>query len=223
MRILIVEDDPVIAENLEALLTHNHYVTDIVHKVEDAFMEIDSGDYDAVILDWMLPDGSGIEICKQVREDHNNIPILMLTAKTQTDDIVAGLEQGADEYITKPYRAPELLARLQALLRRKDTSFISTQLQVGPVIIDTKLRTVIANDKEIALSPKEFDLLLYLFQHKNEPVDRLTVLAHIWGGSIDTFSNTVDVHIRYIRKKLGNAATILKTIKAKGYCVCEEK
>lgn len=222
MRILIVEDDSVIAENLQALLEHNHYLADTVATVEDALIELASGDYDLAIIDWMLPDGTGIDICQDLRQENNPIPIIMLTAKTQTNDIVSGLEHGADEYITKPYRAPELLARIQALLRRKDTQYLSPEIAIGPVTINTKTRTVTVDAHPIDLSLREYELLLFLFRHQDEPIDRLTLLAHVWGGSIDTFSNTVDVHIRYIRKKLGPAASIIKTIKGVGYCVCEK-
>lgn len=221
MRVLIVEDDLVIAENLEVLLKHNHYIVDKVRTVDEGLAEISTGDYDIAIIDWMLPDGTGIEICKEVRSENNKIPIIMLTAKTQTNDIVQGLEDGADEYITKPYKAPELLARMHALLRRKDANFLYKELTIGNVSINTNLRTVKTLKKQIDLSPKEYELLEYLFRHKGESVDRLTLLAHIWGGSIDTFSNTVDVHIRYLRKKLGKDADIIKTVKGAGYCACE--
>lgn len=222
MRILVIEDDPIIAENLVMLLQHNHLIANSVRTVESALLEIDSGDYDALIIDWNLPDGTGLEICKELRSDNSTIPILMLTARTQMSDVVQGLEEGADEYITKPYRAPELLARLNALLRRKDTKYFSKKLKISNVTIDTNLREVSVDNKVINLSPKEYELLVYLFRYECEPVKRLDLLAHVWGGSIDTFSNTVDVHIRYLRKKLGSGAKILKTIKGVGYCVCEK-
>lgn len=221
MRILVVEDDLVIAENLQTLLRHNHFLTDTVRTADDAMFKISSGDYDAVIMDWMLPDGNGPEICSGLRKEGVKIPILMLTAKSQMHDIVRGLEGGADEFMTKPYRAPELLARLQALLRRRDTEYISNELRVKNVRINTSLREVFVDECIVNLSPREYDLLLYLFRRNGEPVDRLTILTHVWGDTIDTFSNTVDVHIRYLRKKLGSAADILRTIKGMGYCICE--
>ena len=223
MRILIVEDDRVIAENLSLLLEHEHYLVDVVHTVEEAMVEISSGDYDGAIVDWMLPDGSGLMICQQVRRDLISLPILMLTAKSQEEDLALGLDQGADDYLTKPYRAIELLARLKALLRRQSHAYTPTTITIGEVSIDTNLRKVFVGKKEISLSPREYELLAYLFRHQGEAIDRLTLLAHVWGGSIDELSNTVDVHVRYLRQKLGKKSSqIIKTIKGVGYCACEK-
>lgn len=222
MRIIIVEDDEKIAHNIKILLSEKYQV-DISNFVNDGIVRILSNDFDLAIIDWMFPEGSGLDIIKEVREEENKIPILMLTARTQTDDVVKGLGAGADDYLTKPFKNEELLARISSLLRRKETSYQSEIVQFGLLRFNTKQRRVFVNKNEIKLSPREFDLLEYLLRFKNEPVERLTLLSHVWGGSIDELSNTVDVHIRYLRKKLGPTANYIKTVKGVGYLLCKPK
>lgn len=220
MRILVVEDDPVIAKNVSILLSPK-YKVDIAETVEDALIALSSEDFDAAIIDWMLPDGTGIEIIRELRIQELYLPVLMLTARSDVDDIVRALEIGADDYLVKPFRSKELLARVSTLLRRKDTSMHKEVYTLGELTLDIKNRTLFSNDSEIILSPREFDLLEYLYRNLNTPVDRLTLLAHVWGGSIDELSNTVDVHIRYLRKKLGNSSELIKTVKGVGYKLCD--
>lgn len=222
MRILLVEDDVKIAQNLQTLLQQAHYLVDHVTSVDKALVDLSSGDYDLAIIDWMLPDGEGIEIIQALREEQQHLPILMLTARTQIDDLVEGLEVGADDYLTKPFRTQELLVRISALLRRRKQSFTTPTQKIGILILDTKQRQVLVNQKEVSLSPKEYDLLAYLASSLNEPVERLKLLSHVWGNDVDAMSNTVDVHIRYLRKKLGPAAKYIQTVKGVGYKLCEK-
>lgn len=222
MRILIVEDDEKIAQNIKLLLS-SKYQVDSTDSVDDGIVKILSKDFDLAIVDWMLPDGSGLDILESVRDENISMPILMLTARKNTDDVVQGLEAGADDYLTKPFKSKELLARIATLLRRKETTYQTETVILGILEIDSKQRVITVNNKNVELSPREYDLLEYLLRYKNEPVDRLTLLSHVWGGSIDELSNTVDVHIRYLRKKLGPAADYIKTVKGIGYSLCEPK
>jgi DNA-binding response OmpR family regulator len=223
MRILIVEDDLQIAENLRKLLQSHHYIVDVERTGESALAQIDIQNYDLVILDWMLPDISGIHVCKQMRKKSNTTPILMLTAKTQVENIVTGLECGADDYLTKPFSIEVLLARIKVLIRRVNNNPLSPIITFGKLSIDTNRRTVMREKEYIELAPKEYVLLEYLVMHKCKALDRMEIMEHVWGETIDEFSNTVDVHIRYLRKKIDEpyGTNLIKTVKNKGYMICE--
>lgn len=223
MRILIVEDDFQIATNLQKILNANHYVVDWEKTGEGALFQSETQDYDLILLDWMLPDMDGIQVCKNIRKRTSLVPILMLTAKVQVENIVTGLESGADDYLTKPFSTEVLLARIKVLIRRKISIPLSPILTFGDYTLDTNKRTVEREGKLIDLAPKEYALLEYLVMHKCEALDRMTLMEHVWGETIDEFSNTVDVHIRYLRKKIDEPfnTNLIKTIKNKGYMICE--
>lgn len=222
MRILLVEDDISIAQSLRTLLKNHGYVVDVEHTIENAQVRIDVESYDCMVFDRGLPDGDGITLVSYTREKSSGVPILLLTAKSTSHDVIGGLDVGADDYIAKPFLPEELLARIRALVRRIDRPGGSPFLTVGDITIDTNAVRVTRNDAPIALSPREFQLLSFLFIHKGEAIDRQTLLDHVWGEGTDMFSNTVDVHIRYLRKKLDKPGkkSIIDTVKGKGYMVC---
>lgn len=223
MRILIVEDDIQIAHNLKKILEGHLYVVDWEKTGEGASFKAETQDYDLIILDWMLPDIEGIQVCSNLRKKLIQTPILMLTAKVQVENIVSGLESGADDYLTKPFSMDVLLARIKVLIRRKINSPIAPIITMGDLSLDTNKRIVMMKKDFIELAPKEYVLLEYLVMHKCKAIDRMEIMEHVWGETIDEFSNTVDVHIRYLRKKIDEpyGTNLIKTIKNKGYLICE--
>lgn len=221
MRIIIIEDDIRIANNISTYLKEKaSFSTQIAPTFEEAEFLLSTEDYDGIILDWMLPDGDGLELLKILRGKQITTPVLLLTAKSQVEDKVAGLEQGADDYLTKPFALEELLARVKTIIRRKELSSANPLITVGNIKIDTNARIVHAGEKQIDLAPREYELLEYLALKQNIALSRQDLLDHVWGEEVDPFSNTVDVHIRYLRKKLKGDENLLKTIKGKGYMLC---
>lgn len=223
MRFLLVEDDRRIAKNVAELLRMKGHVIDTINNGEDGLYQAEVQDYDLIILDWMLPDISGLEICKRLRKKNVSSPILMLTAKSQTEDIVEGLETGADDYLTKPFAAEVLIARINSLLRRKIGESSTAILKLKHLVMDTNKNQVMIHNKLVELAPKEYALLEYLMMNRCKCVNRMEILEHVWGETIDEFSNTVDVHIRYLRKKIDepNRTRYIKTVKNKGYMICD--
>jgi DNA-binding response OmpR family regulator len=223
MRILVVEDDLQIAVNLKKILTAHLYIVDLEKTGEGALFHAETQAYDLIILDWMLPDIEGIEVCKSLRKKTIQTPILMLTAKVQVDNIVDGLESGADDYLTKPFSMDVLLARIKVLIRRVNSNPLTPIITMGNLSLDTNKRIVMIGKKQIELAPKEYVLLEYLVMHKCKAIDRMELMEHVWGETIDEFSNTVDVHIRYLRKKIDEPfnTNLIKTVKNKGYMICE--
>lgn len=224
MRILLVEDDQIIAEGICVLLRTNGYVVDHESNVADALLRIDVESYDCLIVDRGLPDGDGTHVVVAARKKSSNASILCLTAKHQPAAIVEGLDAGADDYLSKPFLPDVLLARLRALIRRKDRPVSSSTIQVGDLLVNTNTHVVTRLGESIELAPKEFQLLEYLLVHRGQAIDRQALLDHVWGEEADMFSNTVDVHIRYLRKKLDipNHPSIIGTIRGKGYMICDE-
>lgn len=222
MRIIIVEDDTRIANNISSYLkSKSNYSTQIAPTFEEAEYLLSTEDYDGIILDWMLPDGDGLELLKLLRSRQITTPILLLTAKSQLEDKITGLEQGADDYLTKPFALEELLARIKTIIRRKDLSSAAPLIVVGDLNIDTNTRLVQLGGKQIDLAPREYELLEYLALKQGIALSRQDLLDHVWGEEVDPFSNTVDVHIRYLRKKLKGGQHLLRTIKGKGYMLCD--
>lgn len=224
MHVLIIEDDIRLSQNIQKLLERNNFTTTVAPTAERGLYFLETETYDVIILDWMLPDKEGIEVCKIIRDKKNPTPIIMLTSRSQIEDRVEGLMTGADDYLTKPFAAEELLARLGALIRRHSGNTFSSTLQISELQINTSTHNVSRQGREISLAPKEYSLLEYLATHKNEAVDRLDLLHHVWGEDIDPFSNTVDVHIRYLRRKIDDPfdKKIIKTVKGKGYMICDD-
>jgi DNA-binding response OmpR family regulator len=220
MRLLIIEDDEKLGQALKDSLEKNGYAVDLVNdgEVGQHRIQVSHKDYDAVVVDWMLPKKDGVEILKNTRALKINTPILVLTGKDSTSDKVIALDAGADDYLVKPFSLEELLARLRALLRRPEQT-IATELNIAGITLNTSTRKVYRNGKEIALTLKEFSLLEYLMRHPNQVLNREQILDHIWDFAFDSFSNVVDVHVKNLRKKLdsGNKDKVLETIRGVGY------
>ena len=224
MKILLVEDERRIAKNIENLLAPQGFNVAIEATGKGALFTAENEKFDVIVLDWMLPDVDGLEVCKKLRARQITTPILMLTAKSQVEDKVLGLTSGADDYLTKPFASQELIARIQALLRRGSTGTASPILKLSDLEVNMNTREVSRAGKLLNLSPKEYLLLECLCLNKGKAMDRMELLESVWGDSIDTFSNTVDVHINYLRGKIdkGKKLKLIRTVKGKGYMVCSE-
>jgi DNA-binding response OmpR family regulator len=222
MRILIVEDDLKIAQTIGEMLRISHYVVEVANNAQEGAFKAETEDYDLIILDWMLPDQDGVTLCQALRAKKITIPILMLTAKSQLEDKVEGLEKGADDYLTKPFAMAELRARVRALIRRKTGASQSPIITIGDLEINTNTIQVKRQGNTVALTPKEYDLLEYLARNINKTVGREELLAHLWDANGDYFSNIVDVQVRYLRKKIDEPfkTKLIKTVKNKGYMLC---
>lgn len=225
MKILIIEDEKKLAEALKEGLEEKGFAADFVldGEVGQRRIELYHKDYDLVILDLMLPKRDGLTVLKNIRVQKINIPILILTAKDTTDDIVFGLSKGADDYLTKPFSFQEFFARIRALLRRPKKS-LPIKLKVSDLILDTATGKVFRKSKEISLTLKEFNLLEYLMRHPNQVMSREQILFNLWDFDFDSFSNVVDVHIKNLRKKLnynGNQERLIETVRGMGYKIKE--
>lgn len=224
MRILIIEDDEQIAENIHDMLESKGFAADTADNARNGLGKLADNPYDLIILDWMLPDMDGPEVCSIIRKQAMSLPILMLTAKTQPEDIISGLDSGADDYLTKPFVAGELIARVRALLRRSNPIVPDPIINIDNLTIDTNTHSVRRGNQYIPLSPKEYALLEFLSKNQGVCLSRLDILSHVWDENADELSNTVDVHIRYLRSKIdeGHKSKLIHTVKGKGYFIDEE-
>ena len=218
MKILVVEDNKKLAENLKQGLVQEGYAVDVIEEgiTAESRILVNRDEYDLVVLDRMLPGKDGASICKYWREKNVIIPVLMLTALTTTDDKVAGLDAGADDYLTKPFAFKELLARIHALLRRPKISYPDV-INSKDIIINTTSRSATYKGKELILTLKEFMVLEYLMRNKNKVITRDDLYSHAWDFADTSFSNTVDVHIKNLRRKIHDKGKIIKTIRGVGY------
>ncbi|MEI8175032.1 MAG: response regulator transcription factor [bacterium] len=218
MKILVVEDNTKLAENLKQGLMQEGYAVDIIEDglVAERRILINHDEYDLVVLDRMLPGKDGVSVCNSWRENEIVIPILMLTALDTTDDKVRGLNAGADDYLAKPFAFKELLARVKALLRRPKQSspIVLTHKDIS---INTTERVVTYKNKPISLTLKEFMVLEYLMRNPNKVITRDDLYSHAWDFADSSFSNTVDVHIKNLRKKIFDNGKIIQTIRGVGY------
>ena len=222
-RILIVEDEKKIARFLELELTHEGYEVDTAYDGRTGLEKALSWQPDLMILDLMLPELSGIEVCRRLRHE-SDLPIIMLTAKDDVSDKVMGLDMGADDYMTKPFAIEELLARIRVALKRhvpaeKETEQDARTLTAGPLRLNRDSREVSFDGREITLTKKEFDLLEYLMSHVNVAISRDQLLNEVWGYSYAGDTNVVDVYVRYLRGKLDDPFQIkfIHTIRGVGY------
>lgn len=219
MRILIVEDERKMASFLERGLKEEHYAVDIAYDGEKGWEYAMTNEYDLLILDWMLPRMSGVELCHKFRQEGKITPVLILTAKDSVEDKIKGLDQGADDYLTKPFSFEELLARIRALLRRPPHITDKTVLQCANLKLDLIKRQAWSGEQEITLSQKEFALLEFLMRHAGEVVSRTAIAEHVWDLHFDPMSNTIDVYINFLRKKIGEtpSKSKIETIRGTGY------
>jgi DNA-binding response OmpR family regulator len=220
MRVLVVEDEPKLAEGIKKGLEKKGYAVDTLADGEKALtrISIHRGDYDLVILDLMLPSRSGLEICTEARAMGVVVPILVLTARGETENKVKLLLAGADDYLVKPFSFDELLARMQALLRRPKEKVLEV-LVVNDIELDPATHTVKKDNEDILLTLKEFMLLEHFMRHPNEVINREDLLTHLWDFNYESFSNVIDVHVKNLRRKLDEAGSggILETVRGIGY------
>ena len=215
-RILLVEDDVPLAALLSEYLTGQGYTVEVLHRGIDVKKRVVAGHPDLVILDLMLPDIGGLELCRSLREGWRG-PILMLTAMKEDVDVVTGLELGADDYIGKPVAPRVLLARIRALLRRSTSDLNSEMIETGPLCIDVPGRTVTLDGSELDLTTTEFDLLVLLARRTGRVQKREVLVEDLRGIGFDSFDRSVDVLVSRIRRKLGNHGEMIKTIRGLGY------
>ncbi len=221
--IYIVEDDPGIREiEVMALKNSNHMVQSF-DRASAFFEKMESVLPDLVLLDIMLPDEDGYHIVRKLREDvkTRKIPVIMITAKTGEMDMVKGLDDGADDYIRKPFSVMELLSRVRALLRRSQEE-VSEQLKVGDILLDNERHTVIADGRNVVLTLKEYDLLRYLMMNEEIVLKREAIMRYVWGMDFEGESRTVDMHIKTLRQKLGEQGRQIRTIRGVGYSIGKE-
>lgn len=217
MRILIIEDDLDISKMLGNYLESACFAVDKCSNGTEGSYLARTNDYDVIILDYMLPEKDGLRICHEIRESGKNIPILMTTVKGEISDKVELLNSGADDYITKPYSFEEILARINALIRRP-RKIESPILQISNITIDTNRQRVMRGNKEIYLTRKEYSLLEYLSRNEGRIVSRGTIMEHVWNMESDPFSNTIEAHIFNLRKKIKKGkAELIRTVPGRGY------
>lgn len=220
MKILIVEDEHKIAAALKKGLEQERFAVDVVYDGEDGLSSAMGDDYDLIVLDRMLPGLDGMEVCRQLRQAGRHMPILMLTAKSEVRDRVAGLNAGADDYLPKPFSFEELLARIRALLRRPHDE-LGSELQVGDLKMNTITYDVERAGQRISLSSREYALLEYLMRHANRIVSKDAIIQHVWDFDADVLPNTVEVYIAYLRNKIdkpfAKKPALLHTVRGFGY------
>jgi DNA-binding response OmpR family regulator len=218
MKILVVEDDRKVAGFVEQGLKEEGYVVDVARDGDEATMLAHINDYDAVLLDVVLPKKNGFQIAAELRREGRNTPILMLTSRDAPEDVVRGLDAGADDYLSKPFRFDELLARIRALHRRGGAERLDV-LRYGAVTLDRLRHVAAVNDRRLDLTPKEFQLLEFFLLHAEEVVRRTTLLEKVWDMHFDPESNVVDVHVGNLRRKLNRAAgePLLATVRGVGF------
>ncbi|HEY9200555.1 MAG TPA: phosphate regulon transcriptional regulator PhoB [Gammaproteobacteria bacterium] len=215
--ILIVEDDPDIQDMLNYSLLPEGYTLYSAMTVREGWDIIDKKSVDLVLLDWMLPDNSGIDLLHRIRKYHSALPVIMITAKAEEEDRILGLDVGADDYITKPFSVRELKSRIQAVLRRSMPD--EQPIKIGELFLDPVSQRVRVGDNTLDLSPTEFKLLHYFMGHPDRVFSRSQLLDQVWGTGVYVEERTVDVHIRRLRKQLEpyNLAALLQTVHGSGY------
>ena len=223
MKILVVEDEKDLNRVITKHLKKNNYSVDSCFDGEEALDYISYGEYDLIITDIMMPKIDGYGFIKQLRNDKNSTPVIMLTAKDSLDDKILGLDSGADDYIVKPFEFDELLARMRVLMRR-NYGFATNIIQVDDVVLDISKKLVTRSGKSISLTGKEYEVLEYLFKNKQGIISREQILNHVWDYDYEGASNIIDVIIKNIRKKLdvGSQKPIIHTKRGLGYFVKED-
>ena len=215
MRLLLVEDEPDLLASLAQALREEGYAVDTADNGEDGLFNAEGTDYDAIVLDVMLPSIDGWEVLKQLRKTKQT-PVLMLTARDQSRDRVRGLDTGADDYVVKPFDLAEIFARLRALIRRSANKTSNT-IEIGEVTVDTATRQVCLKGKPVELTAREYSLTAFLAIHRGEVVTRTQLYEHLFDENESSMSNLLDVHVSNVRKKLG--AEFITTRRGHGYCI----
>ena len=221
MRILLVEDEPRAAQMLAKGLREQAYAVDIAADGAQALYHTAITDYDALVLDIMLPRYNGLSICQRLRASGSTVPVLMLTARDDVESRIEGLDSGADDYLTKPFDFGELLARLRAIIRRGHRPLTPQRLSAGTLEIDTRARRASRSGRPVPLTAREYALLEFLMQHAGEVVGRADIAEHVWDESYDPLSNVIDVYVRRLRRKIeepGEPALLL-TRRGEGYMI----
>ncbi len=221
MRILVIEDEKGIANFLRDGLTEEYFTVDIAYDGKSGLQMALSNEYDLLLIDWMLPGLSGIEIVRNIRKVNPAIPVIFLTARDTIDDTVFGLDSGANDYIKKPFKFAELLARIRVQLRPKNLE--NGYIVLGPIKLSQDTHQVYKDDVEITLTQKEFSLLEYLMRNKGRVCTRTKIIEHIWDIHFDADTSVIDVYINFIRKKLGlGPKEFIFTLRGVGYIAKEE-
>ena len=220
-KIFIIEDEPSIIQLVKHNLEKNGFIVSSSVNGNDGLKELKKFQPDLLLLDWMLPDLSGIEICKNIRKDtsYNNLPVIMLTAKGEEEDKIKGLDSGVDDYLTKPFSFNELMARIKAVLRRSNPNTVSDNLEFEDLVLDRIEKRVYRDKKEIQLGPTEFRLLEFFLVNPKRVYSRDQILENVWPNNINVESRTIDVHIRRLRKSINiqNKKELIRTVRSSGY------
>ncbi len=214
MKLLLVEDDRQLADFLVRVFKEEGYETDLCRAGREGAVRAREGVYDAMVLDWMLPDGDGLSVCREARRLGCTMPILMLTARGEVRDRVLGLDTGADDYLVKPFEVEELLARISALIRR---STGTAPLRIGRLEVFRDARKVLVEGAIVDLTDREFALLSYFFNNQGATLPRQSLLRDVWGLEFETNTNVVEVHISRLRDKLGSHSWVIETVRGAGY------
>ncbi len=220
MRILIIEDDEILANTLKEGLSEEGYAVDVAYTGDDGLYMAETMPYDVILLDLMLPEIDGFTILERLRKEGIDIPVLILTAKDSIDDKVEGLDRGADDYITKPFEFSELLARIRALIRRASGNR-NPIIKVRDITIDTASHEVYKNGERIPLSTKEYNILLYLVANRGKVITRDELMEHIYDWEKSIESNVIDVYINFLRKKLSK--DLIETVRGAGYIIRKDE
>jgi len=220
MYILVVEDERRLAQIVRRVLEEEGHTVDLAYDGEEGLAMASDASHDVIVLDILLPEMDGLEVCRTLRRNRVDTPVLLLTALGEVDDRVRGLDSGADDYLAKPFAFQELLARIRALGRRKVQAREPTQLEVDGLTLDLRRRRAERDGRTIELSPKEFSLLEFLMRNEGRVVTRMQILDHIWGYDYATDSNLVDVYMAYLRRKVdSDGPSLIRTVRGVGYAL----
>ncbi|MBI1919861.1 MAG: response regulator transcription factor [Geobacter sp.] len=223
MKILVVEDEKKVASFIKRGLEEEKYEVDTAFDGEEGLSKALATEYEVIVLDVMLPKMDGVAVIKEMRARKNRTPVLMLTAKDSVDDIVAGLDSGSDDYLTKPFAFAELLARIRALMRRSEQER-GAEIRFADLRLDPVSHKVWRDDKEIDLTSKEYALLEYFMRNPNQVLTRTMIAEHVWDYTFDSFTNIIDVYVNYLRKKVDRDSDkkLIHTVRGVGYILKEE-